>query len=119
MSNVITKVIKKIKNIKVTPKLVFKVFLFFFLFFLYHLAEYGNSWASTAKGGMWRIGDGVIPYATLPGVFTCVCTFILIAWVVYYRKFGFYLSLTILFLELYVLAVIFYFTTSWFYPAFL
>lgn len=97
MSNVLTKLIKKIKNIKVTPKLVFKVFLFLFLFFLYHLAEYGNSWASNSKGGMWRIGDGVIPYATLPGVFTCICTFVLLAWVVFYRKFGFYLSIVILF----------------------
>ncbi len=97
MANVLTKLIKKIKNTKVTPKLVFKVFIFLFLFFLYHLAEYGNAWASTAKGGMWKIGNGVIPYATLPGVFTCICTFVLIAWVVYYRKFGFYLSITILF----------------------
>ena len=99
MSNALTKLIKKIKNIKVTPKLVFKVFLFLFLFFLYHLAEYGNSWASNAKGGMWRIGNGVIPYATLPGVFTCLCTFVLLAWVVYYRKFGFYFSLVILILR--------------------
>ena len=48
---------------------------------------------------MWRIGDGVIPYATLPGVFTCICTFILIAWVTWYRKFGFYFSLVILILR--------------------
>ena len=48
---------------------------------------------------MWRIGDGVIPYATLPGVFTCLCTFILIAWVTWYRKFGFYFSLVILILR--------------------
>ena len=97
MANVLTKLIKKIKNTKVTPKLVLKVFLFIFLTLLYILAEQGNAWASNSRGGMWKIGDGVIPYATLPGVFTCICTFVLIAWVVFYRKFGFYLSITILF----------------------
>lgn len=96
MSNVITKLIKKIKNIKITPKLVFKVFFFLFLFFLYHLCEYGNAWAGSSRGGMWEVGGGKIPYATLPGVFTSLCTFILIAWVVYYRKFGYYFSLVIL-----------------------
>ena len=90
------KLMKNSKQIKITPKIVFKVFFFLFLFFLYHLIEYGNSWAGNARGGMWKIGGGVIPYATLPGVFTSVCTFILIAWVVYYRKFGFYFSMTIL-----------------------
>ncbi|MBO7485410.1 MAG: HD-GYP domain-containing protein [Spirochaetaceae bacterium] len=90
------KLMKNSKQIKITPKIVFKVFFFLFLFFLYHLSEYGNSWAGNARGGMWKIGGGVIPYATLPGVFTSVCTFILIAWVVYYRKFGFYFSMTIL-----------------------
>ena len=93
MSNVITKLIKKIKNIKITPKLVFKVFFFLFLFFLYHLGEYGNAWAGSSRGGMWEVGGGKIPYATLPGVFTSLCTFILIAWVVYYHKFGYYFSL--------------------------
>ena len=96
MANALTKLIKKIKNIKVTPKLVFKVFLFLFLFFLYHLAEYGNAWAGNSRGGMWKIGDGVIPYATLPGVFTSICTFILIAWTAWFRKFGYYFSMTIL-----------------------
>ena len=99
MKNFMSKLISKIKKTKVTPKLVFKIFLFLFLFFLYHLCEYGNSWAGSSRGGMWKIGNGVIPYATLPGVFTSLCTFILIAWVVYYRKFGFYFSLTILILR--------------------
>lgn len=99
MSKAITKLIKKIKNIKVTPKLVFKVFLFLFLFFLYHLAEYGNSWAGASRGGMWTIAGGAIPYATLPGVFTSICTFILIAWVAWFHKFGFYFSLVILILR--------------------
>ena len=96
MSNIMTKLIKKIKQIKVTPKLVLKVLLFLFLFFLYHLCEYGNTWAGSSRGGMWKIGQSAIPYATLPGVFTSLCTFILIAWVVFYHKFGFYFSITIL-----------------------
>ena len=99
MKNFMSKLISKIKNIKVTPKLVFKVFLFLLLFFIYHLCEYGNSWAGSSRGGMWKIGNGVIPYATLPGVFTSICTFILIAWVIHYRKFGFYFSLVIIILR--------------------
>lgn len=94
--NKLSKLFKKIKSIKITPKFVFKVFLFLLLFALYHVCEYGNSWAGNSRGAMWQIGHSVIPYATLPGVFTSICTFILIAWVVAYGKFGFYFSLTIL-----------------------
>ena len=70
--------------------------MFLFLCFLYRVCEHGNTWAGNSRGGMWQIGDSAIPYATLPGVFTSLCTFILIAWVVYFRKFGFYFSMTIL-----------------------
>ena len=90
------KLLSKIKKFRITQKFVFKAFLFIFLFFLYHLAEYGNSWAGASRSGMWTIGGGAIPYATLPGVFTSICTFILIAWVAWFHKFGFYFSMTIL-----------------------
>ena len=96
MKNFMTKLIKKVKHFKITPKFILKVFLFLLLFALYHLCEYANGWAGASRGGMWKIGDGAIPYATLPGVFTSICTFILIAWVVYYRKFGFWFSITII-----------------------
>ena len=88
--------LREIKPIKITPKLVFKVFLFLLLFFLYHLCEYGNVWARNSRGTMWKIGHSVIPYATLPGVFTSICTFILITWIVLYGKFGFWFSTAIL-----------------------
>lgn len=93
------KLINKIKQIKITPKLVLKVFLFLLSFFLYHVCELGNTWAGNSRGGMWKIGSSIVPYATLPGVFTSLCTFILIAWVVCYHKFGFYFSITILILR--------------------
>jgi len=99
MKSFMSKLISKIKNFKITPQFILKVFLFVFLFFLYHLCEYGNTWAGSSRGGMWQVAGGAIPYATLPGVFTSLCTFILIAWVVYYRKFGFYFSLVILILR--------------------
>ncbi len=99
MNNFMSKFISKIKNFKITPQFILKAFLFLFLFFIYHLCEYGNAWAGSSRGGMWEVAGGKIPYATLPGVFTSLCTFILIAWVVYYRKFGFYFSLIILILR--------------------
>jgi len=37
------------------------------------------NWANHARGGMWHIGNGAIPFATLPGVFTSVATLIFIA----------------------------------------
>ena len=99
MKDFMIKLIKKVKHFKITPKFVLKVFLFLFLFFLYHICEYANGRAGASRGGMWQIAGGAIPYATLPGVFTSICTFILIAWVVYYRKFGFWFSITIIILR--------------------
>ena len=96
MTKNMSKLISKIKNFKITPKFVLKVISFLLLFFLYHVCEYGNKWAGASRGGMWQIAGGAIPYATLPGVFTSLCTFILIAWVIYYHKFGFCFSLLIL-----------------------
>lgn len=95
----LNRIIAKIKQIKVTPKFVLKVFFYLFLHFLYHLCEYGNQWAGSLRGGMWKIGDSGIPYATLPGLFTALCTLILIAWVVFYGKIGYYTSITILILR--------------------
>lgn len=93
------KIINKIKQIKFTPKLVLDVFFYLFLHFLLHLTEYGNNWATHARGGMWKIGNGAIPFATLPGVFTSIATLIFIAWVVFFGKIGFYTSLTIIILR--------------------
>ncbi len=90
------KLLAKIKKIKVTPKLILKVFSWLVLFALYHVFEYLNQYCNNARGGMWKIGSGVIPFATLPGVFTSLLMVILIIWVVYYRKFGFYASVTII-----------------------
>ena len=90
------KLFSKIKKIKVTPKLILKVIYWLILFALYHLCEYANQWCSNARGGMWRIGDSAIPYATLPGVFTSILMVILIVWVVHFRKFGFFAAITIL-----------------------
>ena len=89
------KLFDKIKQIKLTPKFFLKVFFFLVLFFFYHLAEYGNKWAGGSKG-MLMIGEYGIPYGTLPGLFTSICTLILIAWVVFFGKFGFYFSIVIL-----------------------
>ena len=90
------KLLAKIKKIKVTPKLILKVFSWLVLFALYHVCEYANQYCNNAKGGMWRIGSSGIPFATLPGVFTSLLMVILIVWVVYYRKFGFYAAITII-----------------------
>ena len=93
---ILKKLIKKIKQIKITPALFLSIFFYLLLHVLYHLSEYGNSWAGSARGGMLRIGDGAIPYATLPGVFTSICSLILIAWVVFFHRPGFYTALIIL-----------------------
>ncbi|MBR5402095.1 MAG: HD-GYP domain-containing protein [Treponema sp.] len=90
------KLLAKIKKIKVTPKLVLKVLYWLFLFALYHVCEYLNQYCNNARGGMWRIGNSGIPFATLPGVFTSLLMVILIIWVVHFRKFGFYAAITIL-----------------------
>ena len=90
------KLINKIKHIKITPKLILKVFFWLILFALYHLTEYGNRWAGSMRGGVWKIGDSGVPYATLPGVFTSLLTVILIAWVIYFKKVGYITSLTLL-----------------------
>ena len=90
------KLLTKIKKIKVTPKLIQKIFSWLILFALYHVCEYANQWCNNARGEMWRVGDSGIPFATFPGVFTSLLMVILIVWVVYYRKFGFYASITIL-----------------------
>ena len=58
------------------------------------------NWANHARGGMWHIGNGAIPFATLPGVFTSIATLIFIAWVVFFGKIGFITSLTIITLRL-------------------
>ena len=90
------KFINEIKKIKITPKLILKVLSWLVLFALYHVCEYANQWCNNARGGMWKIGNSGIPFATLPGVFTSLLMVILIVWVVYYGKFGFYASITIL-----------------------
>ena len=59
--NKLSKLLKKIKSVKITPKLIFKAFLFLLLFALYHVCEYGNSWAGSSRGAMWQIGHSVIP----------------------------------------------------------
>lgn len=90
------KLLAKIKKIKVTPKLILKIISWFVLFALYQLCEYAIRLCNNAKGGMWRIGDSGIPFSTLPGVFTSLLMVFLIVWVVYYRKVGFFTSITIL-----------------------
>ena len=87
---------REFKRIKITPQLVLKIFFWLILFFLYHLTEYGNSWAHSARGGFLTISNGRIPYASLPGVFTALSSLILIAWVIFFYKAGFYTSLIIL-----------------------
>ena len=99
------KLFSKIKKINVTPKFILKVIYWLILFALYHLCEYANQWCSNARGGMWRIGDSAIPYATLPGVFTSILMVILIVWVVHFRKFGFFAAITILGIRLLRLAI--------------
>ena len=87
---------KKLFKIKPTKKLAVEIFFYLLLHFFYHLTEYGNKWSSDLKGGMLHLGQGSIPFATLTGVFTSICTLILIMWVVFYRKTGFYTALIIL-----------------------
>jgi putative nucleotidyltransferase with HDIG domain len=99
------KLLAKIKKIKVTPKLILKVFSWLVLFALYHVCEYLNQYCNNARGGMWKIGNSGIPFATLPGVFTSLLMVILIIWVVYYRKFGFYASVTIITLRFFRLGI--------------
>lgn len=71
------------------------IFFFVLLFAVYVLAEFGSS-SSAASKDVFTIGGHPIPVAALAGVFSSLSVMILISWVLFYRKIGFYTSLVII-----------------------
>lgn len=70
-----------------------------FLCIFYILTEYGASRAAISSG-MLKAGEHSIPFSSFAGVFSSLVTLVLICWVVFYGKIGFFTSLIILSLRL-------------------
>ena len=87
--------------------------IFAFLCIFYAASEFGASRAAISKV-MFHVGEHLIPFSSFAGVFSSVVTLVLICWVVFYGKIGFYTSLVILTLRLIRLVyglVFFHFTS--------
>lgn len=79
----------------VSKRKIVSILVFVLLFALYVLTELGSRNTASSKE-LFMIGSHPMPVSSLAGVFSSISTIILIAWVVFYRKTGFYLSLVIL-----------------------
>ena len=86
---------KKFSLPKITVNKIPAIVCFFLLIGLYFLNERYSRLTSTSKE-MYVIFDHRLPVASLAGVFSTISMLVLICWVVFYRKAGFYTSMVIL-----------------------
>lgn len=100
----------------ITRKKIISVIGFILLFALYVLNETGSKVASASQE-MFVLGGHTFPLSTLAGVFSSMSTVIFICWVVFYRRLGFYTSISLLIFRIIRLSVIIVNFNAIFLPA--